>query len=73
MRRKARKRNVARPKTKLGLPDIEHAKATVIVSLQSPESQRSYKNSIDEFVSWYCSAPRLSFNKQIVKFDEPPC
>ena len=55
-----------RVKTKLGLPDLEHAKVAVIVSLGSFESQRSYRNSIDEFVSWYCSAPRLSFNKTVL-------
>ena len=37
-----------------------------IVSLRSFESQRSYRHSIDEFVTWYCSAPRLSFNKAVV-------
>ena len=55
-----------RLKTKLGLPDLEHAKVAVIVSLRSFESQRSYRHSIDEFVAWYCSAPRLSFNKAVV-------
>jgi len=52
--------------TKLGLPDVEHAKLAVLVSLRSPESQRSYRRSIDDFVSWYCSEPRLSFNKTVV-------
>ena len=33
-----------------GLPDLEHAKVVVIVSLRSFESQRSYRHSIDEFV-----------------------
>jgi site-specific recombinase XerD len=55
-----------RQKTKLGLPDLEHAKIAVILSLRSFESQRSYRHSIDEFVAWYCSAPRLSFNKAVV-------
>jgi len=32
----------------------------------SPESQRSYRRSIDDFVCWYCSEPRLSFNKTVV-------
>src|SRR5882762_4903586 len=56
----------SRQRTKLGLPDLEHAKVAVIVSLRSFESQRSYRHSIDEFVTWYCSAPRLSFNKAVV-------
>jgi hypothetical protein len=56
----------SRLKTKLGLPDLKHAAVAVIVSLRSFESQRSYRHSIDEFVAWYCSAPRLSFNKTVV-------
>ena len=63
-RTKARKQN--RQKTKLGLPDLEHVKSAVLVSLRSPESQRSYRRSIDDFVCWYCSEPRLSFNKIVV-------
>jgi hypothetical protein len=66
MRRKAKERRSNRLKTKLGLPDLEHVKSAVLVSLRSPESQRSYRHSIDEFVAWYCSAPRLSFNKTVV-------
>src|SRR5271155_4826294 len=65
MRRKP-KHKQSRLKTKLGLPDLENAKIAVIVSLRSFESQRSYRHSIDEFVAWYCSAPRLSFNKAVV-------
>ena len=55
-----------RQKSKLGLPDLEHVKSAVLVSLRSPESQRSYRRSIDDFVCWYCSEPRLSFNKTVV-------
>src|SRR5215468_11197370 len=66
MKRKPRARKPNRQKTKLGLPDLEHVKSAVLVSLRSPESQRSYRRSIDDFVCWYCSAPRLSFNKAIV-------
>ena len=35
-------------------------------SLHSPESQRGYQHSINEFINWYCSEPRLSFNKTVV-------
>jgi site-specific recombinase XerD len=65
MKHKNKKRQT-RLKTKLDLPDLEHAKLAVIVSLRSFESQRSYRHSIDEFVAWYCSAPRLSLNKTVV-------
>jgi hypothetical protein len=54
------------PKTNLGLPDLDQVKAAVLSSLRSPESQRGYRYFIDEFVGWYCSEPRLSFNKTIV-------
>jgi hypothetical protein len=54
------------PKTKLGLPDLDQAKAAVLGSLRSPESQRGYQHSINEFINWYCSEPRLSFNKTVV-------
>jgi len=66
MRRKKKRGKSNRGKTKLGLPDLEHAKSAVLVSLRSPESQRSYRRSIDDFVCWYCSEPRLSFNKTVV-------
>jgi site-specific recombinase XerD len=66
MTRNPKRRKPSRQKAKLGLPDLEHAKAAVLVSLRSPESQRSYRRSIDDFVRWYCSEPRLSFNKTVV-------
>jgi site-specific recombinase XerD len=64
--RKTKRRKAIRPKSKLGLPDLEQSKTAVLASLRSPESQRSYRHAIDEFVSWYCSEPRLSFNKAVV-------
>jgi site-specific recombinase XerD len=66
MRRKTRTRRQNRQRTKLGLPDLEHVKSAVLVSLRSPESQRSNRRSIDDFVYWYCSEPRFSFNKTVV-------
>src|SRR6266576_5005302 len=55
-----------RPKTKLVIPDLEHSKAAVLRSLGSPDSRRGYQHAIDEFVVWYCSEPRLAFNKTVV-------
>src|SRR5215471_11908837 len=66
MRRRTKARKQNRHRAKLGLPDLEHVKSAVLVSLRSPESQRSYRHSIDDFVCWYCSEPRLSFNKTVV-------
>jgi len=63
--KKNRKKSRA-PKTRLRLPDLDQAKAAVLLSLRSPESQRGYRHAIDEFISWYCSEPRLSLNKTVV-------
>jgi hypothetical protein len=64
--RKMKRRKAARLKTKLGLPDPDQAETAILASLRSPESQRSHRHSIDGFVLWYCSEPRLSFNKTAV-------
>ncbi len=54
------------PKTILRLPDLDHAKAAVLNSLTCPDAQRGYRHAIDEFIDWYCSEPRLAFNKTVV-------
>jgi site-specific recombinase XerD len=64
--RKFTARKPRRPKMKLGLPDLDQSRSAVLNSLRSPESQRGYRHSIDEFIGWYCSEPRLSFNKIVV-------
>src|SRR3989441_5710648 len=66
MGRKPNRRKIGRPKTRLGLPDLDQSKAAVIASLRSPESQRGYRHAIDEFIEWYCSEPRLSLNRTVV-------
>jgi integrase len=59
-----RKRNST--KSILRLPDLEHAKAAVVNSLNSTDAKRGYRHAIDEFVDWYCSEPRLAFNRIVV-------
>jgi integrase len=54
------------PRTVLRLPDLEQSKSAVLNSLSSQSSQRSYDHAIREFIEWYCSEPRLSFNKTVV-------
>jgi integrase len=54
------------PKTILKLLDLEQSKSAVVNSLTSPSSQRSYDHAIREFIDWYCSEPRLAFNKTVV-------
>jgi site-specific recombinase XerD len=48
------------------LPDLEVAKSAVLSSLSCPDAQRGYRHAIDEFADWYCSEPRLAFNKTVV-------
>src|SRR4249920_853636 len=54
------------PKRVLALPDLEHAKTAVLNSLTSASGQRTYDHAIGEFVAWYCSEPRLAFNRTVV-------
>lgn len=54
------------PKRVLALPDLEQAKSAVLNSLTSTSGQRTYDHAITEFVGWYCSEPRLAFNRTVV-------
>ncbi len=53
-------------KHSLSLPDLDQARSAVLNSLPSRESQRGYRHAIGEFITWYCSEPRLPFNKAVV-------
>ena len=37
----------------------------MLSSLTPPDGQRGYRHAIDEFVDWYCSEPRLAFNRVV--------
>ena len=50
----------------LRLPDLDHSKTAVLNSLTSPASRRVYKYAIEKFVAWYCSEPRIAFNRIVV-------
>lgn len=63
----SKKRNRKRPpKRTLALPGFEQSKAAVLNSLTSKSGQRSYDRAITDFVDWYCSEPRLAFNRTVV-------
>jgi hypothetical protein len=64
-RRKRAIKKASWTKIRLRLPDLDQAKGAVLSSLRSPESQRGYQHAIDEFIAWYCSEPRLSFNRSL--------
>ena len=63
---KTKSRKKKPPKRVLALPDLEHAKTAVLNSLTSASGQRTYDHAISEFVAWYCSEPRLAFNRTVV-------
>jgi site-specific recombinase XerD len=63
---KSKSRKRKQPKRVLALPDLEHAKVAVLNSLTSASGQRTYDHAIREFVAWYCSEPRLAFNRTVV-------
>jgi hypothetical protein len=61
-----RRRKKRSPKRVLALPDLEQTKSAVLNSLTSKSGQRSYDHAINKFVDWYCSEPRLAFNRTVV-------
>ncbi len=61
-----RKTEKKTPKRVVALPDLEYAKTAVLNSLASQRGQRTYDHAIDEFISWYCSEPRLAFDRTVV-------
>jgi integrase len=66
MARTTKSKRKRAPKTVLKLPDLEQSRSAVLNSLTSRSSQRSYDHAIREFIDWYCSEPRLAFNKPVV-------
>jgi hypothetical protein len=61
-----RRRKKRSPKRVLALPDLEQTKSAVLNSLTSKSGQRSCDHAINKFVDWYCSEPRLAFNRTVV-------
>jgi hypothetical protein len=66
MARRKRTTNRYKAKTILRLPDLEQSKNAALNSLAAASSQESYVHAIDEFIGWYCSEPRLAFNRSVV-------
>jgi hypothetical protein len=53
-------------RTTLRLPDLDQSKNSVRQSLGSAASKRTYGAAIEDFISWYCSEPRLAFGRTVV-------
>src|SRR5580704_5915577 len=65
MRKKSRKPPSC--KIVLRLLDLDQAKSAVLNSLSSPHSRRNYKFAMEQFISWYCSEPRLALSRAVVQ------
>jgi integrase len=61
-----RKSKRGTPKKVLRLPDLDRSKASVLQSLGSVASKRTYAFAINDFIAWYCSEPRLAFGRTVV-------
>jgi len=48
------------------LPELDQTKGSVLNSLTSLQSRRSYQHAMDEFIEWYCAEPRLALNRAVV-------
>src|SRR5882757_2443474 len=59
-------RKPVRRKIVLRLPALDHSKSSVLNSLSSPRSRRNYKFAVEQFITWYCSEPRLALNRAVV-------
>jgi hypothetical protein len=40
----------------LTVPELDQSKTTVLNTLASVHSRRSYKHAIEKFIAWFCSA-----------------
>ena len=65
MTKQTRRRSAHKPRH-LTLPELEQSKTSVLNTLGSLQSRRSYQHAIGEFIDWYCSEPRLALNRIIV-------
>ena len=66
MRKQQKRSKVRYARRVLRIPDLEHSKRAVLNSLPAKTSQDSYEHAIDDFILWYCSEPRLAFNRTVV-------
>jgi hypothetical protein len=66
MARRKKTTKHSKAKTALRLRDLEQSKNAVLNSLAAASLQESYAHAIDEFIGWYCSEPRMAFNRSVV-------
>jgi len=52
-----------KPIANLTVPELEQSKISVLATLPSAHSRRTYRYAIERFIDWYCSEPRLGSNR----------
>ncbi len=50
----------------LTLPEFDQSKTSVLNTLGSLQSRRSYQHAMEQFIAWYCGEPRLALNRGVV-------
>jgi hypothetical protein len=60
------KKKSLRHKIVLRLPDLDHARSSVLNTLSSPNARRNYRFAMDQFIAWYYSEPRVALNRAVV-------
>jgi TolB-like protein len=50
----------------LTIPELQQSKTAVLNTVASIHSRRCYAYAIERFIVWYCSEPRLTFNRTVV-------
>ena len=63
---KQRRRRSNHEPRELTLPESDQSKTSVVNTLGSLQSRRSYEHAMDDFVAWYRSKPRLALNRIVV-------
>jgi len=63
--RKKNKKQTCR-KIVLRLPDLDHARSSVLSSFSSPSSRRDYRFAMEQFITRYRSEPRLALNRAVI-------
>ena len=65
MLKPSRRQSNHRPRN-LTRPELEQSKTFVLNTLGFLQSRRSYERTMNEFIAWYCSEPRLALNRIVV-------
>lgn len=65
MSKKRQRRSPSRA-ARFTIPELEQSKTAVLNTLVSGHSRRGYKYALERFIAWYCTEPRLGFNRAVV-------